>query len=1188
LQGESFTVNLDSATNAVLEGEGADPTGQVLINPNEINAVDNPALSISDLVIDGEAQGQFLISLSDPTDQQVTVSFASENLPEGVSLPEPVTIAPGRTQTTATLEITADPATLQGESFTVNLDSATNAVLEGEGADPTGQVLINPNEINAVDNPALSISDLVIDGEAQGQFLISLSNPTDQDVTVDLSAELPDEVTLPGSVTIASGNTQTTATLELTGDAVNLQGESLTVTLENPQNASLEGEGADPTGQALINPNTIPFIETPGITISDVTINQGNTAEFTVSLSNASDQTVTVDFETGIPQDPNIPEDALATPGEDFTATSGTLEFDPGETRQTITVEGIDPDSEQSQGDNFVVNLSNPTDAEIDDDQGLGVIAPNADVGPNIVSIQDAQVTEGLITEEGQETALAVLTLSLTRAATETEGIIVTYITRTDLAGATATAGEDFVSVPRENPGPGKVTFEEGESQTTIEIEIEDDSNFEPDEIFFVELIEASGTGALFESEAANRAEVTITDVVTLTKAAGEDPVQFINQPDGLQQGGQEGPDLFRFTRSANSPNSNLTAQDQVDGGSNPEDNGDTIQIISEGEIDSNLEITDDQFEGVRNVEIFRPSNSNDNVVTLGDTAVEAGIRTINLEGIDDDKSQTIDFSDIDDTSLTVQIPNENLIPNEDREENYTIDGGEEDPGEGPDEQSTADTIEITNQGNLEDTAFTNVQGIEILSFALAVSNQITYGELAREAGILTIRGNLGDDIFEVSPENLNPEGQELSPLSIQGRDDIGGDTLEILGEGSINDSDLTSISGVEILRLSENGNEVTLGAEAVQAGLTTIDGSNTPEGTQQTIDISQARVAFEISGGAGIDSITGGDGNDTIEGGGSADLIEGGAGNDTIRGGDGDDFILDTQGENILEGGLGNDTFEISGESLGGTIDGGFGQDQIEIKVSSEGLQDEDFSGISNIEVFAIEQQQGRPDIILGQNFSDSGIATIDASIISSSLTIIGGELEEDITIAGTRDPDRITTGEGDDILEGNEGADVLNGGEGDDELSGGNDNDRLIGGAGEDVLEGGAGNDTLFSDTESSDRFIFNTGQAFDFAGTEDNLRDPLLGIDSIEDFVSGTDKVVLDDETFTALTTAAGAPLSEEADFATVDDDDDVNEEDAQIVYSTGSGGLFYKAEGETAQFATLDDAPTIQASDIEVQP
>lgn len=68
----------------------------------------------------------------------------------------------------------------------------------------------------------------------------------------------------------------------------------------------------------------------PTISVSDVTVsNLSGTATFTVSLSSTYASNVTVDYSTA---------DQTATAGVDYTSTSGTLTFTPGQTSKTVVV----------------------------------------------------------------------------------------------------------------------------------------------------------------------------------------------------------------------------------------------------------------------------------------------------------------------------------------------------------------------------------------------------------------------------------------------------------------------------------------------------------------------------------------------------------------------------------------------------------------------------------------------------------------------------------------------------------------------------------------------------------------------------------------------------------------------------------------------------------------------------------
>ncbi|NEP81581.1 MAG: hypothetical protein F6K39_27525 [Okeania sp. SIO3B3] len=157
--------------------------------------------------------------------------------------------------------------------------------------------------------------------------------------------------------------------------------------------------------------------------------------------------------------------------------------------------------------------------------------------------------------------------------------------------------------------------------------------------------------------------------------------------------------------------------------------------------------------------------------------------------------------------------------------------------------------------------------------------------------------------------------------------------------------------------------------------------------------------------------------------------------------------------------------------------------------------------------------------------------------------------------------------------ILEGRPGFDILLGGGGNDTINGGQGRDRINGGAGDDELTGGA----------SIDRFIFNTNEEFD---SQD------IGVDQINDFNSGQDIILVDLRTFTALDSSPGIGLSED-DFAIVSSEGDAATAEAEIVYNSASGALYYNTNGTAngfgsgAQFATLDGSPELVANDFQVR-
>jgi uncharacterized repeat protein (TIGR01451 family) len=114
----------------------------------------------------------------------------------------------------------------------------------------------------------------------------------------------------------------------------------------------------------------------PSLSISDATVTEGDTdttnATFTVTRSGDKSDSSTVDYAT---------QEGSATEPEDYTRTSGTLTFDPGETSKEIQVP-VKGDTQDEPEETFQVNLSAPTGATISDGEGTGTITDNDPTPP--------------------------------------------------------------------------------------------------------------------------------------------------------------------------------------------------------------------------------------------------------------------------------------------------------------------------------------------------------------------------------------------------------------------------------------------------------------------------------------------------------------------------------------------------------------------------------------------------------------------------------------------------------------------------------------------------------------------------------------------------------------------------------------------------------------------------------------
>jgi len=266
----------------------------------------------------------------------------------------------------------------------------------------------------------------------------------------------------------------------------------------------------------------------PGrISIGDVSLAEGSAGQtafrFTISLDQAQPTPVSVDFATA--------DGTAATPA-DYTAGNGTVTFAPGETSRTITVQ-VNGDTTVEPDESFTVNLTNPTgNATIADAQATGTIVNDdqqAPPAPGQISINDLSQAEG---NTGQTPFR--FTVSLDRA--QSAPVTVDFST---LAGAgTATAPSDFTATN------GTVSFAPGETSKTITVQVNGDTTVEPDEVFFVNLANATGNATIADIQGAG---TILNDDQPATVTPG-----LISIGDLRMAEGNAGQTAFRFTVSLN------------------------------------------------------------------------------------------------------------------------------------------------------------------------------------------------------------------------------------------------------------------------------------------------------------------------------------------------------------------------------------------------------------------------------------------------------------------------------------------------------------------------------------------------------------------------------------------------------------------------------------------------------------
>ena len=221
-------------------------------------------------------------------------------------------------------------------------------------------------------------------------------------------------------------------------------------------------------GEPMFFPNILP-----GLSIGNVTLTEGDTgtqdASFTVRLSEASTQAVTVEFAT---------EDDTAKAGEDYEAQTGMITFAAGELEKTISVK-VKGDRLQESTESFKVNLANANNALISQGVGIGTIFDNDNLTPILPSLSIGGVT---FTEGDEGTQKANFAVRLSQASEQT--VSAEFVTEDD----TAKNSEDYESQT------GMITFAPGEVEKMIAVNIKGDRRQELTENFKVKLTNVSNT----------------------------------------------------------------------------------------------------------------------------------------------------------------------------------------------------------------------------------------------------------------------------------------------------------------------------------------------------------------------------------------------------------------------------------------------------------------------------------------------------------------------------------------------------------------------------------------------------------------------------------------------------------------------------------------------------------------------
>jgi len=541
--------------------------------------------------------------------------------------------------------------------------------------------------------------------------------------------------------------------------------------------------------------------------------------------------------------------------------------------------------------------------------------------------------------------------------------------------------------------------------------------------------------------------------------------------------------------------------------------------------------------------------------------------------------------------------------------------------------------IEAAGEGN--DRVFASVgyalaagASVEILSTAdnagtaaINLTGSALANTILGNAGVNVLSGGDGDDLLDGKDGNdiLRGGADNDTLYGREGNDLLhGGTGGNYLAGGAGDDQYVIESGGDRIEEAAGQGSDRAYASVsyALTAGASVEILSTDLNAGTAAINLTGNAFANTIIGNAGANVLNGLAGADLLDGKEGNDILYGGADNDTLYGREGNDTLYGGGGANYLAGGLGDDQYVIDGSG-----------DYIE-EAAGQG-NDRIYASVSHVLAFGASVET----LSTGDN---AGTAAIN---------LTGNEFAN--LIVGNAGANLLSGAGGNDVLDAKGGDDTLHGGLGDDTLYGGAGNDLIHGGTGANYLAGGIGDDRYVVDSgadtvvelngEGADRifasvsYTLGAGLSVETLSTSDNagtaaidltgnaLANTLVGndganildggagsdfldgkdgadifafttalgagnVDIVAGFVTGVDRLALDDAIFTAL---GAAGVLDAAAFvagtAAADADD-------RIVYDGATGRLFYDADGNGAGaailFATLQGAPTLAASDFLV--
>lgn len=942
---------------------------------------------------------------------------------------------PGELAGTNVAEFTVGTNSLTGGTNPmVSITSLENAAI-GTIQNDDAIITVAPASAAETDSGLTTLTFTVELQDALGLPTSSVNTITVDFATADGTAvntgPNPDYVATSGTLTFNPGETSKTVAVSVIGDTMLEPDETVILNLTSPMDSegnSVAVANASPTG-SILNDET-------EINISNVTLAEGDSGttnfDFLVTLTHPNANAVAVDATT-------VSGSAIA--GSDFTANSQNLQFAPGETMKTFTVQVIG-DSSFETDEQFTVQLSNPTEG----------------VDPDPTAILNGPGTGTILNDEAPPDEILIIRNGTT---------IEVYVNDNAMMNPPAQTGnltdELIVLGSNTNDDVFTIDFSGGDPIPTNNLTLDGQGEIGGDSIVIVNGsatdIVYTATGATSGSISIDGSLINYDDFEPITDSLTADTRTFeithagghtIRLTDDTSMAGHSlidsnGMGQFESVSFAN-PAVSLTVTGSADADAFIVETLDAGFAVPDGSFvinTGNGANTLDASTSTQNLVINGGMDGDTLTGGLGNDTIDGGAGADdisggsgadNLTGGADSFNDTIDGGAGDDV----------------------IDGGMGDDsitgGADNDNITAGDGNDIVDGGSGEDT-ISGGAGNDNLSGG-SDSDTIT-----GESGDDVIMGDAGTDDLDGGDDDDVVDGGDDADVvhGGTGNDMVSGGGGADMVFGDAGDDSLAGGSGVDQLdggADTDSLSEVATGTENIILNDTTITvGASTDNHTNieqfnltggelsGLLDASAFNLGnVTLNGAGGNDTLVGSPGNDSLIGGADDDLLQGGEGNDDLLGSGGNDVLQGQGGNDNLIGNSGND--QIDGGTGADFADGGAGNDTI-----NGGAENDVLNGGDN------------NDVINGDDGDDQ----------------LFGDNGEDTMNGGTGD-DVLFGRSGNDSLQGGDGDDLLVGDDGDDMLDGQANDDTVLGGSGTDTMFGGLGADFLDGQGSSLDEIILN----------------------------------------------------------------------------------------------------------------